>query len=188
MEIFIAVGLIFLAIILGLTFVVYWIPKKIGYPKIGRILATVVGLLATIAITYTIFEDQFFFKKDARKFLAEQDIYLTDNFEITENKSMSGIGDYYHKFVLDISEQDKKRIIEHIRKSENFKHANENVTDITNLTDRYFGKKLTQNYESQGYFVREYFEPSGKQNYAPTYRKIQIDKTESKLTFEDIDE
>ena len=188
MEIFITIGLVFLTITLGLTFLVYWIPKKLGFPKIGRILAIIVGLSAITTTAYIIFEDQLFFKRDARSLLAEQDIYLTDNFEIIENYSMSGIGDYYHKFVLDISEQDKKKIIEQIKKSGNFKSINENKANITTLTDRYFGKKLTQNYESQIYFVREYFEPSGEQNYAPTYRKIQLDKTERRLIFEDIDE
>ena len=53
--------------------------------------------------------------------------------------------------------------------------------------DKYTGKKITQNYEDSTRFVREYFEPNG-QGYAPTYRRIEIDKTENKLIFEDIDE
>lgn len=37
-------------------------------------------------------------------------------------------------------------------------------------------------------FVREYFEPSGSEGWAPTFRRISISKTQNTLTFEDIDE
>ncbi len=188
MEIFIIVGIIFLAVAVGLTFLSYWIPKKFGYPKVGRYLAITLGILFSILSIYTIFEDQFFFKRDARKLLNEQDIHLTDDFEIIENKSMSGIGDYYRTFSLTISEHDKQLIIEQIKKSENFKGLKDNKSDIMHSTDRYFGHKQIQNYEDENQFVREYFEPSGKKNYAPTYRKIEINKTDNKLIFEDIDE
>jgi hypothetical protein len=55
-------------------------------------------------------------------------------------------------------------------------------------TNKYFGSKIIQNYESENQFVRECFEPSGKKNYAPTYRKIEINKQDNKLIFEDIEE
>ena len=54
--------------------------------------------------------------------------------------------------------------------------------------DRYFGPRITQDYQTERSYVREYFQPSGRQGYAPTFRRISISKTESKLTFEDIDE
>lgn len=53
---------------------------------------------------------------------------------------------------------------------------------------RYFGPKVTQNYETENAYVREYFEPSGREGYAPTFRRISISKTKNELIFEDIDE
>ncbi|WP_327983654.1 hypothetical protein [Bergeyella porcorum] len=37
-------------------------------------------------------------------------------------------------------------------------------------------------------FVREYFEPSGREGWAPTFTRISISKTKNTLTFEDINE
>jgi len=104
---FIIIGIIISFICVGLIFLTYWIPKKFGYPKIGKFLGIFLGIFFSLLIIYIIFEDQFFFKRDARKLLSEQDIHLTDNFEIIENKSMSGIADYYRTFSLAISEHDK---------------------------------------------------------------------------------
>ena len=78
MEIFITIGLVFLAITLGLTFLVYWIPKKLGFPKIGRILAIIVGLSAITTTAYIIFEDQLFFKRDAKNLLADT-VFVSSN-------------------------------------------------------------------------------------------------------------
>ena len=53
--------------------------------------------------------------------------------------------------------------------------------------DQYEGEKQIQNYENKFGYIREYFKPNGK-GFAPTFRRIIIDKKENKLTFEDIDE
>jgi hypothetical protein len=185
---FIIIGIIISFICVGLIFLTYWIPKKFGYPKIGKFLGIFLGIFFSLLIIYIIFEDQFFFKRDARKLLSEQDIHLTDNFEIIENKSMSGIADYYRTFSLAISEHDKNLIIEQIKKSNNFKGIKDHKIHIMHSTNKYFGSKIIQNYESENQFVRECFEPSGKKNYAPTYRKIEINKQDNKLIFEDIEE
>ena len=184
---FILAGLILLSVVVGFVFLLYWVPKKIGYPRVGKYLAGIVSSLLIILVIWIAFEDQFFSKKDAEKLLAEQDIRLSDDFKIIKNESMSGIGDYYHIFILTISQKDKKLIIEQIKKSNNFKNINENKADIFRSNNRYFGKKIIQNYEDEVQFVREYFKPSGKQNYAPTYRRIKVDKKDNRLTFEDID-
>ena len=188
MGIFILVGLIIIALAIGLIFLSYWLPKKLGYPKLGKALAKLLGLSFIILTVYIVFEDQLFSKKDAIKLLTEQDIHLLDKFEIIDNKSMSAPGDYYHSFNLKITDKDKQLIISQIKNSPNFKGLKDQKEDLLLLNeDRYLGKKLKQNYEDEFQFVREYYEPNGK-GIAPTYRKIEIDKKESKLTFEDIDE
>lgn len=187
MEIFLLVGLIVIALTVGLVFLFYWVPKKMGYPKFGKILSAIVGIFFVVLAVLIIFEDQLFSKNDAKKLLAEQDITLTDKFEIIENKSMSGAGDYYHTFSLRISLKDKQVVIGQIKKSANFKGLNENPKDLLLTQDRYRGKKSIQNYESPTTFVREYFEPNGE-GYAPTYRRIEIYKKDNKIVFEDIED
>ena len=140
-------------------------------------------------VLWTVFEDQLFTKGNAKEFVEEQQFLLQDKFELKENKSMSAIGDYYHTFTLKISERDKQSAIAKIKSADNFKTDNTSIDQTLYLSDnRYFGPKVTQNYQTENSYVREYFKPSGREGYAPTFRRISISKTNNELTFEDIDE
>ncbi len=181
--------LVFIGIPIGLGLLFYFIPKKLGYPKTAKYLTIAYALFVLAIGLYIAFEDQFFTKKNAIELVEEQDFKLTDKFVLTENKSMSAIGDYYHTFTLDISERDKENAITKIKSSDNFKTDNSSIDEMLYLSDkRYFGPKVTQNYETENSYVREYFQPSGRKGYAPTFRRISISKTKNELTFEDIDE
>ncbi|WP_157209297.1 hypothetical protein [Mariniflexile maritimum] len=187
MEIYLIALLLVLTIIIGLIWLSFWLPKKLGYPKFGKYLSIIVGLIIGLFILSEIYEDELFSKNNASELLAEQNIKLNDDFEIIENKSMSSIGDYYHTFKLKISEKDKARIIDEIKKTENFNLDKQTESYFDNQQDYYNGPKRIKNYETESQFIREFFEPQGK-GYAPTWRKIEIDKKENLLTFEDIDE
>jgi hypothetical protein len=182
--------LVFIGIPIGLGFLFYFVSKKLGYPKTAKYLTITYGLFVLIIGLYIAFEDQLFSKNNARELVEEQDIKLTDDFELLKNESISAIGDYYHTFTLKISERDKQNAIAKIKSIENFKSDNGSIETLMyqSAHDRYFGKKVIQNYETENSFVREYFEPSGREGYAPTFRRISISKTDNKLTFEDIDE
>ncbi len=188
MIIFLIAGiLILVAIIIGIVWLCFWIPKKCGYPKFGKYFSILVGTLIAIFILTGIFEDELFSKNDAKELLKEQNIELVDEFELTENKSMSGIGDYYHTFTLKITNRDKNKIIEEIQKAKNFNSDLKTENYFENRDDYYNGPKRIKNYETKNQFVRELFQPNGD-NYAPTWRKIEIDKKSNLLTFEDIDD
>lgn len=180
-------ALILFSLIIGVIFLVYWILRKLGYPKAAKYVSIAFALLIAIISALTIFEDALFSKSDALKLLAEQNIQITGNFDIAENESMSSPGDYYHMFVLNITSTDKARIIDQITKSPNFNK--EKIVDsyFVNRTDYYTGPKRVKNYETEEEYIRELFEPRGE-GYAPIWRKIKIDKKENKLIFEDIDE
>lgn len=136
-----------------------------------------------------IFEDQLFTKTNAKDLVEEQQILLAERFELKENKSMSAIGDYYHTFTLKISTNDKCNAILKIKSAHNFKKYNSSIDQTLYIPGKsYFGSKVIQNYETADAYVREHFEPSGLEGYAPTFRRISIYKTKSELTFEDIDE
>lgn len=181
--------LIFLAIPTGLGILVYLIPKRLGYPKLAKYLTIAYGLFVLTIGLYIVFEDQLFTKNHAKELVEEQDIKLTDDFKLLKNESSSAIGDYYHTFTLEISEHDKQNAILKIKTSENFTTDNSSINELLYLSDqRYFGPKVTQNYETERSYVREYFKPSGRKGYAPTFRRIKISKSKNELIFEDIDE
>lgn len=181
--------LFFVGLPIGIGCLLYFIPKKFGYPKTAKNLTIIFGFLVLIMVLWTVFEDQLFTKGNAKELVEEQQILLQDKFELKENKSMSAIGDYYHTFTLKISERDKQNAIAKIKSSDNFKTGNTSIDQTLYLSDnRYFGTKVTQNYETENSYVREYFEPSGREGYAPIFRRISISKTKNELIFEDIDE
>jgi hypothetical protein len=182
--------LVFVGLPIGIGCLFYFIPKKLGYPKIAKYLTIVYGLIVLTIVFFTAFEDQFFTKNNAKELVEEQEIELSDDFQLLKNQSMSAIGEYYHTFTLKISAKDKANAILKIKNSEYFKTSNGSIDSLMFQTkpDRYFGNKIIQNYETEDYFVREYFKPSGRSGYAPTFRRIIISKTKNELTFEDIDE
>jgi len=192
MDAFFLIGffiLVFVGIPIGLGFLFYFVPKRLGYPKTAKYLTITYGLIVLAIGLFIAFEDQLFTKNNAKELVEEQGFKLTDQFDLVKNKSMSAIGDYYHTFTLKISDIDKKNAILKIKSADNFKSDNGSVESLLyqQAPDRYFGKKVTQNYETEQSYIREYFEPSGREGYAPTFRRISISKTENELTFEDID-
>jgi len=189
---FILIGLfilVFVGLPIGLGCLFYFVPKKLGYPQTAKYLTIAYGLIVLTIGLFIVFEDQLFTKNNAKELVEEQDIILKDEFELKENKSISAIGDYYHTFTLKLSERDRQNAIEKIKNADNFKADNSSIDQMLYLSDkRYFGPKVTQNYETEDAYVREYFQPSGQERYAPTFRRITISKTKNELTFEDIDE
>ena len=171
---------------IGIGLLLYYIPKKIGYPKVGKYLTGLFALAVLVLVFMTIFEDQLFTKNDARKLIEEQELKLTEEFKLENNKSMWAIGYYYHTFTLTISEKDKLNAIKIIKSSDNFKEIGKPTKDLLlDIEDRYNGPKQTQNYETENAFIREYIKPNG-QGYAPTFRRIIVDKQKNEMTFEEI--
>ena len=185
--ILILVVLIPSAFCIWLLYMLYSIPAKSGQKKLGIFLSSIVGLFFIYIAVSMIFEDELFSKNEAENLLVEQNITLNNDFELLENKSMSAIGDYYHTFTLKITAEDRIKIINEIRNSKNFNLDSKTENYLDNQEDYYNGPKRIKNYETEKHFVRELFEPKGK-GYVPTWRKIEVDKNENVLTFEDIDE
>lgn len=111
--------MIFVGLIGGLIYFAYWLPKKVGYPKVGWLFS---GILTVTFLYFTIiiiFEDELFSKSDAQEKLREHGFNLQDDFSIVSNLS-SGFRDYSHQFALNISQVDKEQIIKKITSAENF--------------------------------------------------------------------
>jgi hypothetical protein len=167
----------------------YFIPKKLGFPIISKILLITYIFLVILSVFYVVFEDQLFTKSDAKELVEEQQINLTDEFVLLKNESFSGIGEYYHTFSIKISVKDKRNAIFKIKSSKNFNSKKSDIDSLLSFSNkRYFGPTLYRNYETESDYVREYFKPSRKEGYAPIFRKISIKKIKNELKFEDFDD
>ena len=102
--------LIGLILFFGIPYLTYFIFKKFGKRKIGKIVGIVIFTVFVLFTTYVAYEDYFFFKSSARKELKEMDLVLNDDFEILKNES-GGFTDYYHIFELKISEKDATKLL-----------------------------------------------------------------------------
>jgi hypothetical protein len=171
---------------IGLFLLLYFIPKNLGYPKTGKYLSIIFGLFVLTIIVMTVFDEQLFTRNDAKDLLEEQKITLTDDFKLVNYKSASIFDDYYDTFTLKISLKNRLKIIQQIKHSDGYKKLGEPTTDFLNyhILNRYIGQAETQNYETENKFVREYFNPNGE-GYAPTFKRISVDKKVNELTFEE---
>ena len=193
MEQFLLIGILFLVftgIPLGTGWFIFWAIKTSGHPRAAKLVASLFGFIIFVFSVSIYYEDELFSKNSASSYIEQQGIKLKDEFKILHNESMSGIGDYYHTFTLEISELDKINAISNIKKSDNYNTHHSYIEEINRMSDssRYFGSIVFRNYQTEFSFVREYFEPSGQKGYAPIFRRISISKSKNELTFEDIDE
>ncbi len=193
MDAFLLIGLIiliFAGIPIGIGLLLYFTPKRLGCPKTAKYLTILYGIVVLAIGLFIEFKDQLFTMHQARELVEEQGFKLIYEFELIHNESTFDIGDYYHTFTLKISYRDKQEAISKIVTSENYKPVNCCIESLLyqQAKGRNFIKKIIQNYETENSYVREYFEPSGQEGYAPTFRRISISKTYNELIFEDIDE
>ncbi|SMC37277.1 hypothetical protein [Moheibacter sediminis] len=122
-------------IVVGIIFLSFWLPKKLGFPKAGKIIGTLACCFFVYAVIAMIFEDELFSKNDAIELLEEQKIHLNDDFKLEENSSSWAIGDYHHSFTLSISENDKKQIVKEIKSTNDYKDSSTQVTELLYVVD-----------------------------------------------------
>jgi hypothetical protein len=176
--------LTFLIVSVGTIFLSYWIPKKMGYRKVGVIISRTLMVVAVIGILTIVFSDKLFFKSDVNEILGRHNIKLKDDFKIISNSS-GGLMDYYHIFELSISQADKEEIIGKIKASKDFVVDTKNSFYLPDKTDRYSNTTIVANYENDSHFKHETFQ-TFEQGTAPTHEIIAVDKTSNRLTFEQV--
>lgn len=171
--------LIFVLCMIGILILLYWIPRKMGYPRLAKYLSLGLSLLLVLIISFGIFQDAFFTKNQAKKLLAEQDIVLKDDFKILNNKKGSPLSDYYHRFRIEISEKDRNSIEERIKNAVGFINLGQEKIDIRS---NYGASKFVQNYEDSTMYVREFYRPNHEGGKS-TYKKIELNKGGKTLVF-----
>lgn len=177
--------LVFIILPIGIGYGIYKITNLIGSTKLAKIVVSVYSLVVVYFLLLSFYPDIFFTKNDAKKLMSEQHIILKDDFEIEKNYSTWAIGDYYHRFTLQISKADKQKIITQIVSSKSFKKSGEHIEDFlfeTKGDQRYFGPQKVQFYENEYGYASEIYKPNGD-GYAPTFRIISVSKNDDILTF-----
>ncbi len=179
--------LFIILIIFLIGYLIYKFLRYINFPKLAILATVAYGLFIIYIPISVIYEDELFFKHDATELVEELDFKLNDNFEIIENTSNWGLEESYHKFILEISDKDKARLINEIKSSKNYMNQKTYSSSKIVYPDRYKGKKTFWNYEDESWYTRHYFQPNGN-GYAPADRSISISKTSNELRFEGIDD
>ncbi len=192
MDSFLIFWILIILLIVGLTigfiYLGYWIPKHFGKRKLGKWIAGILSIAVLSLILSVVFEDELFFRSDAKELLAENNFELKDNFKLNSNE-FAGIKDFYHRFELTISESDKSRITNKITNAENYQNYVDKPIDIRVDKPRYADSSndqiFTANYQTEREYIYEYYKPNEK-GYTPTYHRISILKAENKLVYENI--
>jgi hypothetical protein len=182
--------LIYLLIIVGLTYLAYRLPKNKGKKKLGIILASITFVIVTFPITSILLEDYWFFKSDVTKTLENHEFYLKDDFEIIEHK-ISGLMDYYEYFRIEMSEEDKVALIDKIKKAENFEDQTIETDepfdeDDAKVLPRYSNDPLEEynwNYKTEVDYIFKYYKPRPR-GEAPIDETISVSIKKKELKYE----
>lgn len=176
--------LILLSILVGIVYLGYWIPKKMGHPKWGVVISRSIALLIILGGLCIVFNDKFYSKSDAKTNLKSLHIELHDDFEILLNES-GGLRDYYHRFKLKISEEDRLRLINEIKSNKNYTSEIKEGYELHKMAfrNRYSGDTLRINYQTKNMYKTELYHPNGL-GYKPTYKIVSLSKVKNELTFE----
>lgn len=180
---YIITTLILLLLVAGIIFLSYWIPKKMGYRKIGLVISGLLTVPTVLFILLIVFKDRLFFNTTVNEYLRLTDIRLNDDFTIISNSNSWSTG--YHKFELSISQADKERIIEQIKSSNEFFVDSKNDFFLPDKAETLSDTTMSANYEDSLYFRQETYSLSD--GYAPSLISVSIDKKRNTLIFEQSD-
>ncbi|MFT4684859.1 MAG: hypothetical protein ACI8RP_001594 [Urechidicola sp.] len=53
---------VFVLFMVGILFFIYWIPKKLGYPKVGKYLVIILAVLLIMIVLFGVFQGVFLLK------------------------------------------------------------------------------------------------------------------------------
>ena len=169
-----------------IIFISYFALVNLNFKKAGKIVAIVFSILATLPFLSFALEGYFFFKSDAKKFLSENQITLTDDFKIKSNQ-ITGISDVYQKFELEISLKDKEQIIQQLKGSRYFQDTVKDNNSLYSIANSGLTNKIYLDFENNEYVCRETYQKL-KMGNVSDYDIITISKTNNILTFERINE
>ncbi|MEI8086018.1 MAG: hypothetical protein WCG93_07365 [Paludibacter sp.] len=147
---------ILLLFIISVPFIYFFLKKK-GKPKLGIIISSLIILFVLSQLFTNEIDEYLFFKSSAKDNLKLAHIELKDDFKIIDNK-VTGMPERTQKTKLEISENDKKRIINEIKYSKSYNHINYGgILQQLLKTHNNMNRIIYTNYFCQGKYCRESF-------------------------------
>ncbi len=145
-------GLIFLLFFLsiGIGLFIYSRKKK---SKIGHTISVVMILVVILALLTNTIDEFTISKKDIISDLKHIDIELKDDFKITDNE-VTGMPERIQVTEIQITQKDKDRIINEIKKSANFKSF-ANGQEMANDTEQFGTSGKVFNFKYPEFYSRE---------------------------------
>lgn len=149
-------GLIFLLIFLSIGIGLFKYSRK-KKSKIGLAISVVMIVVVILALLTNTIDELTISKKDIITDLKHIDIELKDDFKITNN-TVTGMPERIQETEIQITQKDKDRIINEIKKSANFKSfangqemANDTDTEQFGTSDKVFNFKYPEFYSRETY-------------------------------------
>lgn len=177
-------GLVLLLIIAIIGVVVFIISKRTK-SKIGIYISVFLFLVVISSLMTNYIDEWTISKKDVISDLKNVNIELRNNFKITNN-NVSGMPERTQKTTIEISSEDKARIIEQITTAKNYKAypTNQNISDDTEATSLGFSKEIYNFQYPEFYSIETY---SNIDNY-PTRLFVTIDKKRNIIEYQRIED
>jgi hypothetical protein len=176
----------FIALVVGLIYFSYWLPKKLGQKKLGIVLSGSLIFIIVCFILSIVFENELFFKSDAKKRLQENNIILVDQFSFSSINidELSGIT----QFDLNISQKDKRNIIDKIIHAANYQDSVSDMYDPIEKWPRYSKNNAvyTANYKDGWNYIYEVYQ-TNKIGYAPVQYIISVSIVNNTLSYVRLD-
>jgi hypothetical protein len=170
-------------LVFQIIFLIFWTFRIFKRPKTGKYISLFLTLGFIVLCMTPWISDWTFSKNDARKLLAKHYIELRDDFKILKNES-GGFMDYAHTLKIQISDSDKSRITEEIRKSKGFLEVVDFKKDFPSADYETFEKL---NFETENYLNREYYVEKSLED-GTIHFHFQLSKTENELQYIGTDE
>ena len=183
MGVGILIGLVLLIIFIlaGIGLLIYSRKKK---SKIGLAVSIIMISIVVFALLTNTIDELRISKKDIVSDLRNINIELKDDFKITYN-NVTGMHERIHETEIQISNNDKDRIIKEIRSSSNFKEfsndqelINDTNTEQFGTSDKIFNFKYPRSYSRETYLNIDNF---------PTRLFVTIYENSNTLRYERIE-
>ena len=136
--------------------IIYLILKRYGKPKLGKIIASIILIIALCFLFMNQIDENLISNSDVNKDLKLANINLKDDFKIIKNEVI-GFPERFQNTEIKITENDQKRIVNEIKGGNNFKKCD----DERNLYYSMIGKnskKIVSNYSIKNKLYREFYE------------------------------
>ena len=172
---------------IGVIYFAYWFSKKLEKQNLkllylGFLMTKLFGIGLFVFMLFVASQWTFFSKSEAKKTLAEHKINLNDNFKIILTKRHGdGGSSWVRHFELEISENDKKAIIQQIKQAKDYQDTTRSIFNSSENAPRDTNATFTTNYSRK--FNYTYQKLTTQKGYQALWEKISVASNTNRLFY-----